>query len=79
MYVQLETHFLFFILFCAADKRQQYDNGFDPNDIDQGNNGGGGGQPFQHQQGGFNFQNGFPFGGGGQGFPAGGHSFKMHF
>ncbi|GAA5813953.1 hypothetical protein MFLAVUS_007443 [Mucor flavus] len=58
-----------------ADKRQQYDNGFDPYDTDQGNNGGGG-QPFQHQQGGFNFQNGFPFGGG---FPGGGHSFKMHF
>ncbi|KAG2230774.1 hypothetical protein INT48_001676 [Thamnidium elegans] len=62
-----------------ADKRQQYDNGFDPYDTDQGNSGDGGGHPFQHQQGGFNFQNGFPFGGGGQRFPGGGHSFNMHF
>ncbi|KAI9329696.1 hypothetical protein BD770DRAFT_333952 [Pilaira anomala] len=64
-----------------ADKRQQYDNGFDPYDPDQGNNSGGhGGQPFQYQQGGFNFQNGFPFGGGFPGGGAGGaHSFKMHF
>jgi DnaJ family protein C protein 3 len=59
--------------------RQQYDNGFDPYDPEQGSGGGGGeggGFPFQHQQGGFNFQNGFPFGGG---FPGGGHSFKMQF
>ncbi|KAL9547456.1 hypothetical protein MBANPS3_006158 [Mucor bainieri] len=64
-----------------ADMRQQYDNGFDPYDPEQGNGGGGpppghGGFPFQQRQGGFSFQNGFPFGGGG--FPGGGE-FKMHF
>jgi DnaJ family protein C protein 3 len=61
--------------------RQQYDNGFDPYDPEQGNGGGSppghGGFPFQPRQGGFNFQNGFPFGGG-SGFPGGGE-FKMHF
>ncbi|CEI97289.1 hypothetical protein RMCBS344292_11425 [Rhizopus microsporus] len=60
------------------DKRQQYDNGFDPFDPEQGQNGGPthGGFPFEHFQGGFSFQNGFPFGGG---FPGGAHSFKMRF
>lgn len=63
------------------DMRQQYDNGFDPYDPEQGNDGGAGGgaggrSPFGHGQGGFHFQNGFPFGGGG--FP-GGAEFKMHF
>lgn len=56
--------------------RQQYDNGFDPYDPEQGQGGPSGagpmgGFPFQFKQGGFNFQNGFPFGGGGE--------FKMHF
>ncbi|KAI9470010.1 MAG: hypothetical protein EXX96DRAFT_388443 [Benjaminiella poitrasii] len=66
-----------------ADMRQQYDNGFDPYDPEQGNGGGHGdngpmnGFPFQFTQGGFGFQNGFPFGSGG-GFP-GGAEFKMHF
>ncbi|KAI8644116.1 hypothetical protein BD408DRAFT_475035 [Parasitella parasitica] len=63
-----------------ADMRQQYDNGFDPYDPEQGNGGGPppgyGGFPFQQRQGGFTFQNGFPFGSGG--FPGGGE-FKMHF
>ncbi|CEP11936.1 hypothetical protein [Parasitella parasitica] len=63
-----------------ADMRQQYDNGFDPYDPEQSNGGGPppgyGGFPFQQRQGGFTFQNGFPFGGGG--FPGGGE-FKMHF
>lgn len=62
--------------------RQQYDSGFDPYDPEQGQagpTGGGpmGGFPFQfNKQGGFNFQNGFPFGSAG-GFPGG--EFKMHF
>ncbi|KAI7899441.1 uncharacterized protein BX663DRAFT_520936 [Cokeromyces recurvatus] len=67
-----------------ADMRQQYDNGFDPYDPEQGSAGGGsgghgpmGGFPFQFTQGGFSFQNGFPFGGGSN-FP-GGAEFKMHF
>lgn len=67
------------ILYAFLDKRQEYDNGFDPYDPEQGNGGGGGagGHPFQHQQqGGFNFQNGFPFEGN---FPGGNPFFKMQF
>lgn len=56
------------------DMRQQYDNGFDPFDPEQGSAGSNGGpspEGFHFQQGGnpFFFQNGFP----------GGQSFKMHF
>ncbi|KAI8876744.1 TPR-like protein [Backusella circina FSU 941] len=55
------------------DMRQQYDNGFDPFDPEQGSGGGNGGFHFQQSGGNpFFFQNG--------GFPGGGsHSFKMHF
>lgn len=69
--------------------RQQYDNGIDPYDPEQGNGGGYGGGgatggfPFhQYQQGGFNFPGGFPFGAGGGGSPGGGrgsHQFKFQF
>ncbi|KAI8378041.1 uncharacterized protein BYT42DRAFT_497317 [Radiomyces spectabilis] len=64
------------------DLRQQYDNGFDPYDPENGQRGGGGGpgghpfhgqNPFAHFQGGFPFGGGFP-GGNGQPF-----SFKMQF
>ncbi|KAI8977362.1 hypothetical protein BDF20DRAFT_820978 [Mycotypha africana] len=73
------------------DKRQQYDNGFDPFDPEHGQGGGehGGagpnGFPFHFAQGGgfpfggFPFSSGGgPFGGAGNGFP-GGAQFKMHF
>ncbi|KAI7847290.1 hypothetical protein BDC45DRAFT_452043 [Circinella umbellata] len=67
------------------EMRQQYDNGFDPYDPENGQGGGGGGHPFHQQRGGNpfqQFQGGFPFGGGG--FPGGGGSggpfhFKMQF
>lgn len=50
------------------EKREQFDNGFDPYDPEAGQQqnpfgGGGGGHPFAHFGGG-----GFPFGGGGQQF-----------
>ncbi|CAO3633538.1 unnamed protein product [Cunninghamella echinulata] len=62
------------------DKRQQYDNGFDPFDPEAQQGGGGGGHPFHHQGHPFAGFQGFPFGGAGFGGNGGGNfEFKMHF